>query len=76
MIAREEKLLFIEENCVTTRVTRRRNSEQIVLELDRVLASQNLFDTKARGAIISVHDSFAAKLLSKQFVIGDVVLVR
>ena len=60
---------------MTACVAGRRNGEHVVIELDCILPFM-ICSTGARGAIVSVHDSFAAKLLSEQLMICDVIAVR
>ena len=76
MIAREQKLVFVKIDDVTACVPGSRNDEQIVVELDRIFATDNLLDAETACAIVCVHQSFAVEFLVKQLMRGDVVFVR
>ena len=75
MIAGKQKLLPVKKDYVTSSMSRRRNGEQIIVELNGFGAVNYLLDAETRGPIITMHDSFAAKSLVKQLVIRDIVLV-
>ena len=76
MIAGEQKLVPVKKDYVTSSMSRCRNDEQIIVELNGLGALNYLLDAETRGPIITMHDSFAAKPLVKQLMIRDVVLVR
>src|SRR5689334_6466409 len=76
MVAGEEKLVVVKKHDVAARMTRRRNDEQIVIELDRFFARNHMLDAEPTRAIIGVHESFAVEFLTKQLVRGNVVFVR
>ncbi len=73
MIAGKQKLVFVQIDHVTARVAGRGNHEQIFINFDGCLAGNNSLNAQSRGAIVSVHHALTAKLLAKQFMIGDVV---
>ena len=76
VIARKQKLVPVKKNDVTTSMSRRGNHEQLVVELNRLGAVNDVLDAESRCAVIGVHHSFATKSLMKQLVIGNVVFVR
>src|SRR5215212_12285139 len=75
MIAREEKLLPIKKDNVTPSMSRRRNYEQIVVELNRLGSVNYLLDADTSRTVITVHDAFAAESPVEQLVIRHVVFV-
>ena len=76
VIAREQKLVPVKKNDVTTSMSRRGNHEQLVVELNWFRAANYVLDAQPCGAVIGVHNALTAKFTAKQLVIGDVVFVR
>jgi len=76
MISGEKKFLAIQKNHMAARVSRRWDDEQIVVESNRLLAFDNSFNTYSRGAVIGVHHTFAAKPISEQLMMGNIVAMR
>ena len=76
MIAGEKKFLAIQKNNMAARVSRRRDDEQVLVESNRLLAFDNSFNAYSRGAVFGVHHTLAAKLISKQLMISNIVAVR
>ena len=75
MITSEQKSIFVEKHCMTARVAGRRNGEKIIFELDCILAFHNLFNPESGRAVVSMHDSFAAKLFPEQLLVCNVIAV-
>src|ERR1051326_5295525 len=76
MVAGEEKLVAVEKHDVPARVTRRRNHEQILIELYWFFARNHLLDAQTIRAVVSVHESFAVEFFAKQPMGRNVVFVR
>ena len=75
VIAGEQKLLLIKKDDVTARVSRSGNHEQIIVELKRFFATNDLLETETSSAIVCVHQSTATEFIVKQLMRGDVVFV-
>src|SRR5262252_3390948 len=75
MIAREQKLLAVEQHAMAASMSRHRNRDQIAIDLDGGLALNDLFNPAARRAILGMHDSFALEPFGPALVIGHVVLM-
>ena len=75
VIAGKQKLLFVKKYDMTASMSRSRNHEQIIVELERLFAANYLLEAETSGAVVGVHQSLATEFLVKQIVRGDVVLV-
>src|SRR6185503_3994098 len=75
VIAGKQKLLFVKKYDMTASMSRSRNHEQIIVELERLFAVNYLLETETSGAVVGVHQSLATEFLVKQFVRGDVVFM-
>lgn len=65
MIAGEEEPLLVKEHHVATGVSRGWNCYKILIKPDVLLALDNALNTNAPGAVVLMHDAFAAKLPGK-----------
>jgi len=56
-------------------MSRNGNHEQIIVELQRRFAVNDLFEAETSGAIVGVHESRAIEAFVKLAMVGDVVLM-
>ena len=56
-------------------MSRRRNDEEIIVELNGLGALNHLLDAQTCSPIVTMHDSFAAESLVEQLMIRNVVFV-
>src|SRR4030095_11251237 len=73
MIARKQEFSLIQKYGVPPSMAGDRNRHQVLIELDLVATANDFFNSKTRTAIVSMHDSFATKLLGKARMVGYVV---
>ena len=76
VIAGEERLLAIQQHLMAARMARRRNTQQIGSERDRLLALGHVLDPEPRRSIVPMHDARTVKMSRELRVVGDVVPVR
>ena len=76
MVAREEKLVAIEQHRMTAGVPGNRDREQIVVEPGRFFSADHVFNPKSRGAIVGMHHAFTVKFVGEARMIGDIVPMR
>ena len=75
MIAREEELIFVEQDHVPARVAGHGDDNQIIIEMHCVFAFDDAFDTVTRRAVCGVHDTRGSEFFGEGFVVCDVVAV-
>ena len=77
VIAGEEIFAAIEEDGVAPRVPRRGDHQQIVVELNGLIAGRLDLDRGGvRSDVVAMQHALAAEALVELLMIGDVVLVR
>src|SRR5947199_4613713 len=76
MIAGEKKLVAIEQHRVPARMARHWNRDEIRIEIDGVVARNDLFDPKSLSAIVSMHYSLTVESIGPALMIRDIVFVR
>src|ERR1051325_9108848 len=76
VIASKQDFVSIEKYLVSTRVPRRWNDQQIIIDAHYLRARDHLLDAASGGAIPFMHNAPAFKVLGKLCMISDIVLVR
>ena len=76
MIAGKEEFVPVQKYDVAAGMAGGGNDQQVLIEAHCFVAFNDPLDAEARRTVVSVHDSLAAKLLSKQLMIRDVIAVR
>src|SRR6266581_1845423 len=76
MITSEEEFVLVKQNCVAASMTGHRNRQQSIIDSERYIAANDVFDSQARRAIVCMHHSLASEPLRKSIVISNIVAVR
>src|SRR5262245_31462784 len=75
MITRKQKLLFVEKYHMPASVTGCRYQQEVVIERNRILAIDNLFQQESGCTVRSMHCSLCSKPSSKRLMRSDVIFV-
>src|SRR5437899_10776772 len=76
MVTSEKEFVLVKQNCVTASVARHRNRQQFIVDSKGRFASNNVFDSQSRRAIVIVHHALTSEPFRKAIMIGNVVAVR
>src|SRR5436309_15535661 len=76
MIPGEKEFVFVKQICVTASVAGHRNRQHVIVDSKGRLASNNVFNSQSRRAIVIMHHALTSEPFRKAIMIGNVVTVR